>query len=442
MQFKCSHCNINLSADPELAGRVVSCPGCNGRVKVPGTQKPRRPGATKKKGGSSSVPLEEGESTRGGWPEADHANVPFWRALGIGLSASAVIFAVLLPFKGAWVSDLVLRRTWVNHLEIILFCWSLGILYLKLRKNRHQRDAMLLDILPAHLGDEITRQNVGTFIDHIYGLPARLRDSLMVNRIRKGLELFEKRRSNGEVAAMLTSQSEIDATRISGSYTLIKVFLWAIPILGFIGTVLGLSIAVASMKLGSTEDIVSSMKGVTGGLATAFDTTLLGLILSMALSFPMAAMQKAEEENLTVIDAFCTEKLLPRLDDGGATAPLPQTPYAQDFVPAPPPPAHSGGESLPAGADVHRIATALERMTALLAQRLSEHLANLELSHERAITHLRQEEERHLRESNTAAARHLAGLEEGIASLNRVLSELGEKQVVVQQVRRRWFGKS
>jgi MotA/TolQ/ExbB proton channel family len=263
-----------------------------------------------------------------------------------------------------------------------------------------------------------------------------------VNRIRKGLELFERRRSNGEVAAMLTTQSEIDATRISGSYTLIKVFLWAIPILGFIGTVLGLSIAVASMKLGSTEDIVSSMKGVTGGLATAFDTTLLGLILSMALSFPMSAMQKAEEENLTVIDAFCTEKLLPRLDDGGgAGIPLPPMAAPQEFAAetysAPP-----TGEPLPAGADVQRIAAALERMTNLLSQRLSEHLSNLELSHERAITHLRQEEERHLRDSTNTAARHLAGLEEGIASLNRVLAELGEKQVVVQQVKRRWFGKS
>lgn len=406
-------------------------------MKVPGTQKPSRPGASKKQGGASSIPLEDGESARGGWPEADHANVHFWRARGIGLTASAIIFAVLVPFKGVWASDLILRRTWVNYLEMILFCWSLGILLLKLRKNRHQRDAMLLDVLPAHLGDQITRHNIGTFIDHIYGLPGRLRDSLMVNRIRKGLELFEKRRSNGEVTAMLTSQSEIDATRISGSYTFIKVFLWAIPILGFIGTVLGLSIAVASMKLGSTEDIVSFMKGVTGGLATAFDTTLLGLILSIALSFPLAAMQKAEEENLTVIDTFCAEKLLARLNDGGALATAAKTRSPQDFIPtsgAPPP---SGGEPLQSGADTHRIATALERMPTLLAQRLSEHLANLELSHERAITHLRQEEERHLWESNTTAARHLAGLEDVIASLNRVLSELGEKQVVVQQVKRR-----
>jgi MotA/TolQ/ExbB proton channel family len=441
MQFKCSHCHINLSADPEFAGRVVTCPGCNGRVRVPGMQKPRRPGASKKKPGQQTAPVEEGESLRGGWPEADHANVPFWRAVGIGLAASALIFAIMMPFKGAWVSDLILRRTWVNHFEMILFCWSLAILFLKSRKNRHQRDAMLLDILPSHLGGEITRENVGTFIDHIYSLPARLRDSLMVNRIRKGLELFEKRRSNSEVAAMLTSQSEIDATRISGSYTLVKVFLWAIPILGFIGTVLGLSVAVASMNLGSTEEIMSSMKGVTGGLATAFDTTLLGLVLSMALSFPMAAMQKAEEESLTVIDAFCSEKLLPRLDDGGGTAAPTQAPAPQEYAPenfiAPP-----AGESLPAGADVHRIAAALERMTTLLSQRLTEHLANLELSHQRAITHLRQEEERHLRDTSNAAGRHLAGLEEGIGSLNRVLAELGEKQVIVQQVKRRWFGKS
>ena len=433
MEFTCPHCQLNLSAERELAGRALTCPGCNGRIVVPGTRMPRAPGAQRKSPrGSQTQQASSDAGTRGGWPEADHANVPFWTSLGIGVAATALLLLLLLPFKGQWISDLFLERTWVNYAETFLFCWSGAILFLKFRKNRHQRDAMLLDVLPAGLGASIGQENVGHFIDHLYRLPRRLRDSLMVNRIRKGLELFEKRRNNGEVASMLASQSDIDANRISGSYTLLKVFLWAIPILGFIGTVLGLSVAVGSMKLGSTEEITGSMKYVTGGLGTAFDTTLLGLVLSMLLSFPLSAMQKAEEENLTVIDAFCLEKLLPRLDDGGSS---PQAPGEQGAVEAVLRTLSHSQETFLS--EVRQTSRVLHDLAAALQIRLTEHQERVEAVFDRNVTHLRQEVERSL----TSTTRHIAGLEQGIRSLNTLLGELGGKQVVIQQVKRGWFGK-
>ena len=54
----------------------------------------------------------------------------------------------------------------------------------------------MLDVLPWEMGAEINANNVGSFIDQLYKLPMRLRDSMMVNRIRKGLELFEVRQNN------------------------------------------------------------------------------------------------------------------------------------------------------------------------------------------------------------------------------------------------------
>jgi hypothetical protein len=80
----------------------------------------------------------------------------------------------------------------------------------------------------------------------------------------------------------------------------------------------GLSIAVGSLDMTDPSKFKDAISSLTGGLGIAFDTTLLGLVLSMIMSFPMATMQKQEEETLTLIDAFCTEKLLPRLNDTGS----------------------------------------------------------------------------------------------------------------------------
>ena len=105
---------------------------------------------------------------------------------------------------------------------------------------------------------------------------------------------------------------------VDSSYVLIKVFIWAIPILGFIGTVLGISNAVSSFggEMGAAADIevIKEQLGqVTGGLSEAFDTTLVSLIFSLFVMFPTSIMQKDEEDLLNKVDEYCNEYFLKRL---------------------------------------------------------------------------------------------------------------------------------
>ena len=113
------------------------------------------------------------------------------------------------------------------------------------------------------------------FHAHVVGMPERVRNSFMVQRVRRGLEYFWVRRNNPEVAAMMSSQSDIDANSIGGSYAMVKVFIWAIPIMGFIGTVLGIGSAIGSFAVALTaaddpQVLMGSLTQVTGGLGVAF----------------------------------------------------------------------------------------------------------------------------------------------------------------------------
>ncbi|BCX47761.1 MotA/TolQ/exbB proton channel [Haloferula helveola] len=306
MLISCPHCNTGLDVAPEHIGQTVQCPACQGRLTISADNASQQPGDT------PSHPEREG------WPEKDHANPNFAKSLGIGVGCTVVFLALMIPFRDTRFGGIFLDRGWVNYAETFLFFWGLTILFMKAQMNKRQERAALLDLFPQRLGREINRETVSDFIDNIYKVPLSLRDSLIVNRIRKALELFEARPNNTEVATFLNTQSEVDANRSSGSYALIKVFLWAIPILGFIGTVMGLSTAVGSLAMGDNADpeaLKQSINSLTGGLGLAFDTTLLGLILSILMSFPMAAVQKKEDETLTIIDAFCNEKVLPKLND-------------------------------------------------------------------------------------------------------------------------------
>lgn len=470
MKFKCPSCGMSLKAEPEMAGKVVRCPGCNTKLQIPEGAAPPVTGPVGSAPGfpdTSSGGVPQGYSSssqeqlnyqqekpqRTGWKEADPANPNLLMSLGIGAVLFAAWYGILYPFNPPttmassqynimqYMAAMFIQRTWVNFAETFFFMWAIAIVYLKFQKLRHQREALYLDVLPVELGQEINAQNVGTFIDHVYNLPHRLRDSLMVNRIRKGLELFEVKTNSGDVGSMMSSQSDIDSARIGGSYSLLKVFLWAIPILGFIGTVLGLSQAIGSMDLSDAKDvdkIIGSISKVTGGLGTAFDTTLLGLVLAMVLQFPMSALSKREDDNLNDIDAFCNEVLMPRLNDG----------------------AGAGGGDIGAIADAvikGLSSSQREFLTDLneLSKRMNEYANNLDRRTDsfqstvtkefvNNMTTMRTEVEGALRDSMKMTSQYISALETGVRGLNTVLKDLGEKQIIIQQnvtKKKGWFSR-
>ncbi len=431
MEFQCPHCQLSMTAEDEHSGKIVACPGCNGKFQIPVLP----PAAAKSSAAAdknSSAAQSAPQGQRGGWQEEDHANVSFIVSLIYGVVISTLFLVAMIPFQGKGFSDIFLKRGWVNYAEVFLFIWGIVILVMKWKKTKRQRRAMLLDIVPAKFGSEITSETVGGFIDHIYKLPHRLRDSLMVNRIRKGMELFEKRNNNSEVSTFLNAQSDIDANRISGSYTLLKVFLWAIPILGFIGTVQGLSIAVGNLDTSSADPEVmkESIKGLTGGLGVAFDTTLLGLILSMFLSFPLAMMQKEEEEMLTEIDAFCSEKLLPKLNDSQ---------NATDNL------LLSQAENIPAFAAslsrAHEVflvklqdaSTLLRDAGETLKTRLDAHQTKVEGTFQHAVDKLTSETRDAFVQPTTQLNEYFASLSKGVESLNDTLKQLGGETITIKK---------
>lgn len=426
MLISCPHCNTDLDVTPELFGQTVQCPACQGRLQIPETEE-------------KSTATSPDRPERAGWEETDHANVDFVKSLLFGIGGTIGILLLMIPLRGNRIGAIFLDRGWVNYAETFLFVWGIVILVMKWRKNQYQAQAALLQLFPARLGREINSSNVAGFIENIYKTPLTLRDSLIVNRIRKALELFELRVDNGEVAAFLSTQSDIDANRSTGSYSLLKVFLWAIPILGFIGTVMGLSVAVGSLAMGDTSDpeaLKASINSLTGGLGVAFDTTLLGLILSMLMSFPLSAVQKKEDETLTLIDAFCTEKLLPKLNDSrnlAADSLLEQAESIPQLV-----------SSLARAHETFLVnlndSTRMLRDTGeILQKRLDSHQQVVETSFTNAVNKLTDTSGEIFIKSHIELSRTFEKIANGIDLINHSLRDLGANKIPDEAKKKRGF---
>jgi len=506
-EFTCAQCKKKLRLREEYAGKKARCPYCQhaqgGEPPAPSGPAdplsflrevlPARPdsGAARASTPPATTPPARRPAASASRDEsASGTEVNIWHSGLLGFAGFMAIYAVLFPFQNSYLGALLWQRGWVQFAEIWFASWSVVILIFKARKLSVQRRSMLFDLLPADISKEINAESAGRFMQHIRGLPIQAGESFLVNRVLRGLEHFGVVGSSGEAASRLQSQSDIDANAVDSSYTLIKVFIWAIPILGFIGTVIGIGQAVGSFSaaMSAASDLGAlkeSFNSVTGGLATAFDTTLLALVLSMFIMFPMSSLQKAEQDLLNWVDEYCNENLLKRLKESGA-APLlrgADGKAMQAAIDAAMAGHHAefrawakkleatgeclaqqiakawtqtdekirerhtqamreinkAGESFQQTAE--RLKTASEKQAAAMNE-LAPRTAEIQ-------NHMVESMERSAQSIGSAAESlnsYFAAIQDGLGSLNNVLGQLGEKQVVVQAPqsrRRRWrlFGK-
>ena len=309
--------NLNHHISFELTKELLLA--CNMQKNSPKIQKV--PMQAKKRAAQVNM-MQRSTDEMGKFDNASATSVSMGITALIGLGIEVVFYLFILIFRISpntqILSDYFYERGWVPYVLTYLACWSFAILFLKRKKLKGQLNIMQFKLLPEDISQDIRVENLPHFGAHINRLGFNPRESFLLTRILRGLEHFSVRKNHTETADMLKSQSEIDATMVDSSYVLIKVFIWAIPILGFIGTVLGISDAVSSFggEMGAAADIevIKEQLGqVTGGLSEAFDTTLVSLIFSLWVMFPTSVMQKNEEDLLNKVDEYCNEYFLKRL---------------------------------------------------------------------------------------------------------------------------------
>ena len=139
--------------------------------------------------------------------------------------------------------------------------------------------------------------------------------SLVGKRLLHLLDVWESTGSAFQLERAADGDVDLYELSMSSSFSFPKLLLWAIPLTGFIGTVIGMSQAVGSFDaVLSNADNVDGLKDglvqVTGGLGTAFDTTFLALVISVLLAFPLTLCEKIEDRLLSQIDGVVRDAVL------------------------------------------------------------------------------------------------------------------------------------
>lgn len=113
--------------------------------------------------------------------------------------------------------------------------------------------------------------------------------------------------------------SALDQEQTAGRFTLTRYILYLLPVIGFIGTVEGISKALMNISLvlpmvKDLDGFLNNLTSVTSALQIAFDSTLLALFLSAALMLVQTLVYRRAEEHLARVDRWVVEQFLPRIE--------------------------------------------------------------------------------------------------------------------------------
>jgi len=252
-------------------------------------------------------------SNRKGTESAFHVPLIFPLLLGT-LAFGAIYFVVLLP---PLRHPLVMRYAlchWVGVASAWLFCVGVSALVFKWwaarAESRVSQDVagVLRGIVEARndLDPSVARDSMqlGLWLDTLWrSQKSEHLRSWYGRRVTHFVRRQMERKSCKRIDDDLRELAELDAEHQHGSYAMIRIICWAMPMLGFLGTVLGISDTLGKMDAqalasGSQE----AMNRLTAGLYVAFDTTAVGLVLTMVAMFLQFAVQRRETSLLTQID--------------------------------------------------------------------------------------------------------------------------------------------
>ncbi len=214
-----------------------------------------------------------------------------------GLILTAIFYGILSLLKLVWSNQVFIvmffpggagNRSFIPVLTVFFAMWCLSMLLMKHSKLKVQKK-LLAALLPLPAMEEKMQ-----FISENVCCPS---DFAAANILEQA-KLMESRNLDAAEKSVLIDSLINDYEKASdSSFIHISALIWAIPVLGFIGTVLGLAQAVGNfgeMAAGS-NGFQALLPQVTGGLATAFETTLIALCLALILQLLSSSARHAEE---------------------------------------------------------------------------------------------------------------------------------------------------
>jgi biopolymer transport protein ExbB/TolQ len=195
----------------------------------------------------------------------------------------------------------------------VLMLWAFAIMGLKARNAIGERKLLTRQLLNVSDGTRILPEDARQMSRPIQALPDVQKDYLVSRSLLAALRRFDSTRNIQDVSSAVSEVLDTESDRLDSELSMVRYIAWAIPSIGFIGTVRGIGEALSQAHKAVQGDIA----GVTSSLGVAFNSTFIALVISIVVMFLMHQLQLMQERLVLDTHSYCDDSLLRHLKTDG-----------------------------------------------------------------------------------------------------------------------------
>ena len=203
----------------------------------------------------------------------------------------------------------VVIRDFEQEACFILLIWALAIMGYKGRRTMQEKAILERALLDIPDGTSLLPEDAREYSRSLEALPLIEQDLLLPRTLLSALQRFATTGSIQAVSDTIKEQCEVESDRLDSEMSMVRYIAWAIPSIGFIGTVRGIGDALGQAYKAVEGDI----SGVTVSLGVAFNSTFVALVLSIVIMFCLHQLQLSQERLVLDCQRYADKRLMRHL---------------------------------------------------------------------------------------------------------------------------------
>ena len=206
----------------------------------------------------------------------------------------------------------VIMKDFEQEACVVLMFWAFAIMAYKARLAARERSLLDRELLPVAEGVRILPADTREYARQVEALAPEQRSLLLPRVLLSALQRFGATGSIQDVSSSTRTLIETEGERLESELSMVRYIAWAIPSIGFIGTVRGIGAALGL----AYQAVDGNISGVTDSLGIAFNSTFIALLISIVLMFLVHQLQLLQERLVFDTETYLDQNLIRHLQAG------------------------------------------------------------------------------------------------------------------------------
>lgn len=205
----------------------------------------------------------------------------------------------------------IILKDYEQEICLILMLWAICIIARKILGSLKHRHFLDVDLIARQDTPDLNQAGAKVALQNLWNLGRPALDAVVIQSLIAGLQRFVATGSIQNASDAVAEYTENVSVRLEAELSMVRYIIWAIPSVGFIGTVRGIGDALSQAHIALEGDIA----GMTASLGVAFNSTLVALLISIVLMFLLHQLQLIQDKSVLDAQEYCDRMFLKHLTE-------------------------------------------------------------------------------------------------------------------------------